>query len=460
MSSANRDGFSTRLGFILAVAGSAVGLGNIWGFPFRASEGGGAAFVLVYLLFCFVLCFPVMVAEITIGRRSGHTAVGAFGALGHPRWRWLGYLGIACGVLILAFYNIIAAWSFGYFIQMLLGNFDIGNQFDEFVQDWLSVGLYAFIFLAVTALVVSRGIAQGIERAAKWLMPSLLLMIVGLSVYGLTLPGADKGLAFYLVPDFTKLSWSVAYSALGQAFFSLSLGMCALVTFGSYLGKSQNIVSSAAMITLCDVGVALIAGLMIFPLVFSLGLEPNGGMGLIFKTLPPTFANLGPVLGHVIGTLFFLLLSFAAFTSTIALLEIPVAHLVVEHRWQRKKSHLAGGARDIPARHTFAAFPWCGRKPDQSRRPARHRHFKFHEIDSHHRGGRDVASGRLFGVCVCDLALARTGLCRGIEGRQPHASWPVGASLCAVRAQIHLSGATVGDVCAHCAANVWRLAFG
>ncbi len=332
-----RGGFSTRLGFILAAAGSAVGLGNIWKFPFEVGEGGGAAFVVMYLGFCFVLCFPVMVAEIAIGRKTQLNAVGAFSALGHKKWSIIGYLGLASGVLILSFYNVVAAWAFGYFIEMLMGNFDIGQRFGEFTKDYLTVGLYAIIFMVGTAFVVSRGVSGGIEKAAKILMPTLFVMIIGLIIYSLTLPNAMEGLKFYLVPEFGEITGTVVYSALGQAFFSLSLGMGALITYGSYVNKNDNIVSSAAQITLMDVGVAVLAGFMIFPFVFSQGIQTDGGPGLIFVTLPGVFESLGGF-GVVVGSLFFLLLSFAAFTSTISLLEVPTAYMVDEKNIERSKA--------------------------------------------------------------------------------------------------------------------------
>jgi NSS family neurotransmitter:Na+ symporter len=340
-----RGGFSSRLGFILAAAGSAVGLGNIWKFPFEVGQGGGAAFVMMYLFFCFVLCFPVMVAEIAIGRKTQLNPVGAFKALGYKNWAIVGYLGLASGVLILSFYNVVAAWAFGYFVEMLLGHFDIGSRFGEFTADWITVGSYSIIFMLGTAYVVSRGVSSGIEKAAKILMPTLFIMIVALIIYALTLPNAMEGIKFYLVPDFSKITGNVVYSALGQAFFSLSLGMGALITYGSYVSKNDNIVSSAASITLMDVGVATLAGLLIFPIVFFqangdqevLGGLLKGGEGLIFESLPAVFESLGSTLGVVIGALFFLLLSFAAFTSTISLLEVPTAYVVDQHKISRSK---------------------------------------------------------------------------------------------------------------------------
>jgi len=336
--SVERGGFSSRLGFILAAAGSAVGLGNIWKFPFEVGEGGGAAFVVMYLAFCFILCFPVLVAEIAIGRKTQRNAVGAFTALGYKNWSIVGYLGLASGVLILSFYNVVAAWAFGYFVEMVMGNFAIGQEFSEFTKDWVTVGGYSIIFMVSTAYVVSKGVSGGIEKAAKILMPTLFIMIISLIAYAVTLPHAMDGIRFYLVPDFSQINGQVIYSALGQAFFSLSLGMGALITYGSYVSKKDNIVSAAASITLMDVGVATLAGFMIFPFVFSQGIETNGGPGLIFVTLPGVFETLGGTLGIVIGSLFFLLLSFAAFTSTISLLEVPTAYMVDEHKLSRKKA--------------------------------------------------------------------------------------------------------------------------
>jgi len=339
---AARGGFSSKIGFILAAAGSAVGLGNIWKFPFEVGEGGGAAFVFIYLIFCFILCFPVMVTEIAMGRKTAKNPVGAFNALGYRNWNFIGKLGILSGFLILSFYNVVAGWAFGYFVEMVSGNFNIGSQFGEYTKDVFKVGGYAIVFMIATAYIVSRGVSGGIEKASKILMPTLLIMIIGLVIYSLTLPNAMKGLSFYLVPDFSKLTTKVIGSAMGQAFFSLSLGMGALITYGSYVGKKDNIVSSAALITLTDVGIAVIAGMMMFPLVAYLTngtMEGAGqGAGLIFAVLPGVFETLGPVLGIVIGSAFFLLLSFAALTSTVSLLEVPVAYTVDELKMDRSKA--------------------------------------------------------------------------------------------------------------------------
>ena len=331
-----RGNFSGKIGFIAAAAGSAVGLGNIWKFPFEVGENGGGAFVVMYLFFCFILCFPVMVTEIAIGRKTNRNPVGAFKALGYKNWSFLGLLGILCGVLILSFYNVVAGWSFGYFIEMLRGRTGLGENFSEFTADILAVGIYALLFMVATSLIVSRGISGGIERAAKILMPTLVVMILLLAGYAFTLNNAMEGVKFYLVPDFSKINFEVMYSALGQAFFSLSLGMGALITYGSYVSRTDNIVSSAAWITLADVGIAFLAGLMMFPFVFSQGISTSGGAGLIFITLPGVFESIGAPFGFFVGAFFFLLLSFAALTSTVSLLEVPVAYLVDEHKLPRK----------------------------------------------------------------------------------------------------------------------------
>jgi neurotransmitter:Na+ symporter, NSS family len=333
---ASRSKFTNKFGFIAAAAGSAVGLGNIWKFPFEVGKGGGSAFLIMYLVFCFVLCFPILVTEIAIGRRSQKSAAMAFRPLGHPNWSAIGILRVFCGVVILSFYNVVAGWVLGYFVEMLLGNFAIGDNFSAYVNDIAEVGGYTLAFLIATAVIVSQGVTKGIEKASKLLMPVLLVIIISLTIYALTLSGAKAGLTFYLVPDFSKINLNVIYRALGQSFFSLSLGLGAMMTYGSYLSRKENIVSAAAMITLADVGIAFLAGLMIFPFVFSQGIQPEGGAGLIFMTMPGIFESMGPTLGIVIGASFFLLLAFAALTSTISLMELPVAYLVDKHKIKRK----------------------------------------------------------------------------------------------------------------------------
>ena len=333
-----RGSFNTRLGFILAASGSAVGLGNIWKFPFEVSNGGGAAFLIMYLLFCFILCFPVIVSEIAIGRNTKKNAIGAFNEMGKREWNFIGKMGVLCGVLILSFYTIVAGWVLGYVVEMLNGNFSISDNFGYYVNDINNVLFYSVLFMVVTAFIVSKGVEKGIEKAAKILMPSLIVIILLLIVYALTLPNSIDGIIFYLVPDFSQINLTVAGNALGQAFFSLSLGMGMLITYGSYIDKNNNIINSAALITLTDVGIAFLAGLIIFPFVFSSGIETQGGPGLIFQVFPKIFEGLGPLTGTVIGSTFFILLSFAAITSTVSLLEVPVSYLVDEYKVERKYS--------------------------------------------------------------------------------------------------------------------------
>jgi len=337
---ASRGKFSGRIGFIAAAAGSAVGLGNIWRFPYETGENGGAAFLLIYLICMVLIGFPVMVGEISIGRNTQLNAFGAYKKIGGAKWGLLGYWGIISAIMFLSVYNVIAGWAFAYFIQMTNGvlintdNFDA--HFTSQISDVTDLFFYSLGFMVLTAVIVSRGVKKGIESASRILMPALFIMLIGLILYSFTLDNAMEGIKFYLIPDLSKVTLSTIYNALGQAFFSLSLGMAALVTFGSYISKKENIVTSAALVTVTDTTVAFLAGLLIFPLVFSQGLSPSAGPGLVFVVLPGIFASLG-VLGPIIGAVFFLLLCFAALTSTISLLEIPVSYLVDEKGYSRKK---------------------------------------------------------------------------------------------------------------------------
>jgi len=337
---ANRGNFSGRIGFILAAAGSAVGLGNIWRFPYLAGTNGGAGFLLIYLICIFTLCFPVMVGEIAIGRRAGSDAYGAYQKLGGGKWGYLGLFGILAGIFILSFYNVVAGWAFGYFLEVsfgdLLGVGNLAEFFENYVNDIGPLFFFSLCFMALTAVIVSQGIAKGIEAANKIMMPTLYVILFGLIVYSLTLPNAMAGVKFYLIPDLSEITSRTIFYALTQAFFSLSLGMGAMITYGSYFGKDNNIVSSAIVISIADMSVAFLAGLMVFPLVFSLGAEPGQGPKLIFVILTQAFQNMGPIVGRIVGGLFFLLICFAALTSTISLLEVPAAYLVDQKKLPRK----------------------------------------------------------------------------------------------------------------------------
>jgi neurotransmitter:Na+ symporter, NSS family len=348
---ANRGNFSGRIGFILAAAGSAVGLGNIWRFPYLAGQNGGAVFLLIYLICIFTLCYPVMVGEVAIGRAAQRDAFGSYTRFGGPKWGWLGFMGILAGIFILSFYNVVAGWAFGYFLNITFGDLlnqsDFSAFFGSFVNDILDVSslkglaysnfLFSLIFMAFTAVIVSQGIQKGIEAANKIMMPSLYIILIGLIIYSLTLPNAMDGVRFYLIPDFSKISMGTISASLKQAFFSLSLGMGALITYGSYLGKQEKISGSAAIISTADTSVAFLAGLMVFPLVFSQGIDPaTRGPELVFIALPQVFVDMGPVVGRIVGGSFFLLLCFAALTSTVSLLEVPVAYFVDQKKYNRK----------------------------------------------------------------------------------------------------------------------------
>lgn len=343
--SPTRGAWGSRVGFVLAAAGSAIGLGNIWRFPYVVGENGGAVFVLIYLGFVFLIGAPVMLGELALGRRAQRNPVGAFAKVAPGTlWRFVGLLGVITGVGILSFYGVIAGWTFGYFLRAVSGEFatisaqESPTVFGEFVANWMvSCGLL-LAFLALTALIVWRGVSRGIELMSKILMPMLFFLLVVLAFRSVTLSGALEGLEFYLAPDFSKLRPQTFPTALGQAFFSLSLGMGAMITYGSYIRKREDLVASAGIVCLFDTMIALLAGLIIFPALFHAGLDPASGVGLVFQVLPPLFATLPG--GQLFGTAFFLLLTIAALTSTISLLEVPVSYLIDEWRWSRGRAVL------------------------------------------------------------------------------------------------------------------------
>jgi NSS family neurotransmitter:Na+ symporter len=345
---AARGGFSSKFGFIAAAAGSAIGLGNIWQFPYVTGQNGGAAFLLLYVGWILFIGLPIMIGEIAIGRKTRSNPYGAYKALGGKSWALVGLFGILCGIMILSFYNVVSGWAFGYFINVAFGNLlqesDYSGFFGNFVYNFGDNLIFSLGFMLITGFIVHQGVQKGIEGAAKLLMPTLFVLLLSLIIYGLTLPNAMDGVRFYLFPDFSLINGTSIYSALGQAFFSLSLGMGALITYGSYVGKDDNIVSSAGLVSITDTSVSFLAGLMIFPLVFSTGQSPSEGPGLVFVALPAVFESMGPLLGKIIGGSFFLLLCFAALTSTISLLEVPVSYLVDEKKYSRGKAVTIMGA--------------------------------------------------------------------------------------------------------------------
>jgi len=339
----SRGTWASQLGFILAAAGSAVGLGNIWRFPYVAGVNGGAIFVLIYVMSVIFIAFPVMVAEILIGRTTKRNPVGAFKTLS-PRKQWflVGGLGVLTGLGILSYYSVVAGWTVGYLLMTIAGKFqaittpaDTGKIFSSYVSSplWSIAGLG--VFLLMTLLVVIGGVEKGIERVSKIFMPILFILLLILVIRAITLPGSFPGISFYLKPDFSEVTPRTFLSASGQSFFSLSLGMGAMITYGSYLEKRGNIFSCAGWVCFTDTMVALLAGLAIFPAIFSTGLKPDEGPGLVFITIPNIFSKIP--LGQFFGTLFFILLILAALTSTISLLEVVTAFTIDELKWSRKK---------------------------------------------------------------------------------------------------------------------------
>ncbi|MCF7808518.1 MAG: sodium-dependent transporter [Candidatus Marinimicrobia bacterium] len=338
----NREVWGSKFGFILAAAGSAVGLGNIWKFPYIAGENGGAAFVFVYLICIAIIGFPVLIAEILIGRTTQKNPVGAFTALSHNKfWISIGFLGVLAGFLILSFYSVIGGWTIGYVIETLKGSIssfndpaEAGELFNALVGNvgW-NIGFHT-IFFALVMFIVIRGVQGGIERASKIMMPILVFILVILIIRGVTLKGASAGVMFLWVPDWSKITAESILIALGHAFFTLSLGMGAMMTYGSYMSKKDNVVTSSAQIVTLDTLIALMAGLAIFTAVFASGLDPAAGPGLIFQTLPAVFSSMTG--GTFFSLLFFLLLAIAALTSAISLLEVVVAYFVDEQKWNRK----------------------------------------------------------------------------------------------------------------------------
>jgi len=331
--------WSSRLAFILAATGSAVGLGNIWRFPYTTGEYGGGAFVLVYLLCVAAIGIPIMIAEIMLGRRGRRSPINTMAYLAkqegrHPSWQLLGWMGIIAGFVILSFYSVVAGWTLAYVFRMAGGAFAgesaeaIAGMFGALVSDPERMLAWHTIFIVLSVVVVSRGVASGLEKAVRVLMPALFVLLLVMVVYAMTTGHFMAGVTYLFQPDFSKLSAEGFLSAMGQAFFSLSLGMGAIMIYGSYLHRSASIGRNAVIIATMDTSVAILAGLAIFPIIFSYGLDPQLGPGMVFKVLPLAFGNIPG--GQFFGTLFFLLLVFAAWTSAISLLE-PVVAWLVEH---------------------------------------------------------------------------------------------------------------------------------
>jgi NSS family neurotransmitter:Na+ symporter len=337
-----RGQWSSQLGFVLAAAGSAIGLGNIWRFPYVAGESGGGAFVLVYLVCVVLIALPVMLLEISLGRATQKNPVGAFLTV-RPgtRWRYLGYLALVTGLGILSYYAVIAGKVVAYCVSY--AQVMIQGGAPSYEGGSASTLVYFAFFLVLTVLVVVGGVQRGIERWAKILMPLLLLTMFGVILRGLLLPGSMEGVRWFLMPEFAKIDTRVVLNAMAQAFFSLSLGMGAMLTYGSYLSKREDVLRCGTWVVIFDTGIAILAGLMIFPAVFALGQDPAAGTTLIFQVLPEVFAEMAG--GGAVALLFFFLLSVAALTSTVSLLEVVTAYFVDELSWPRSRAVWAvGGA--------------------------------------------------------------------------------------------------------------------
>ena len=334
MGKSDRGNFGTKIGVILATAGSAVGLGNIWRFPYMTGQDGGAAFILIYFVCVLLLGIPGMVSEFIVGRHGASNAATAYRKLsGRGPWGIIGYMGVFTSMIILGFYAVVAGWCLQYLYAAIVGEISgnadyVAEYFRTFSSNPVKPTLWTVGFILITHWVVVHGIRNGIERASNLLMPTLFVLLVVIVIASCSLPGATKGIDFLFKPDFSKVDHNVMLDALGQAFFSLSLGTACLCTYASYFSRQTNLARSATQIALIDSLIAILAGLMIFPAAFSVGVNPDSGPSLIFITLPNVFQQafgMVPAVGYVIGILFYALLALAALTSTISMHEIGTA---------------------------------------------------------------------------------------------------------------------------------------
>jgi neurotransmitter:Na+ symporter, NSS family len=342
----NRGSFGSKLGVILATAGSAVGLGNIWRFPYMTGQNGGAAFILFYLVCVLVLGIPGMVGEFVVGRHSAANAARSYRNLSNGKpWAIIGYMGVYTSMIVLGFYAVVAGWCLQYLYASLIGGIHgdpayVKEYFVQFSSDPIKPVLWTIAFILLTHVVVVRGVKDGIEKASKIMMPMLLLLLVVLVIASCSLPGAMKGVEFLFKPDFSKINQNVMLEALGQAFFSLSLGTACLCTYASYFDRSTPLFKTAGQIALLDTVIAILAGLMIFPAAFAVGVQPDSGPSLIFITLPNVFQQAFgdmPVVNYIISVLFYALLVLAALTSTISMHEIGTAFFHEERHISRHK---------------------------------------------------------------------------------------------------------------------------
>ena len=348
MTKKERGNFGSKLGVILASAGSAVGLGNIWRFPYETGNHGGAAFILIYLGCILLLGLPIMIAEFLIGRHSQANTARAYQILAPgTQWRWVGRMGVLAGFLILGYYSVVAGWTLEYIFEAVSNSF-AGKTPAEFISSFQSFSsnpwrpaLWLTLFLLATHFIIVKGVEKGIEKSSKIMMPTLFIIILILVGCSVTLPGAGKGIEFLLKPDFSKVNGNVFLSAMGQAFFSLSLGMGCLCTYASYFNKETNLTKTAFSVGIIDTLVAILAGFIIFPAAFSVGIQPDAGPSLIFITLPNVFQQAFsgiPILAYIFSVMFYVLLAVAALTSTISMHEVVTAYLHEEFKFTRKRA--------------------------------------------------------------------------------------------------------------------------
>ena len=357
-----RDSFTSNIGVIAAAAGSAIGLGNIWRFPYVAGVNGGGAFLFIYIAFVLAIGIPVMLSEFTIGRSAQRNPVGSFKKLAPKRpWFLIGIMGVGAAFMILSFYAAVAGWTLEYIYQSVTNSFSgktpdqLSDMFEDFrTGSWRPV-IWFLIFMTFTAGIVISGVQKGIEKYTKILMPILLMILIILGIRAVTLPGAGAGLAFLFKPDFSKITAGTILEALGQAFFSLSIGMGTLITYGSYIQKQDNLTTTAISVSLADTFIAILAGIAIFPAVFAFGINPAAEEGLVFITLPNIFQQMAG--GYFFSLLFFVLLAVAALTSTISVLEVVVAYFSEELNISRKKATLIASL-SISVLGVFAAASW------------------------------------------------------------------------------------------------------
>ena len=341
MANKERDSFGSRFGVLVALAGSAIGLGNLWRFPYLVGNNGGAAFIIMYVIFVIFLCLPIMVSEFVIGRRTQANVFGGIRRIA-PKSAWpiIGILSVAAVIFIMAFYFVVGGWTIEYILKSFSASFlasdntALASFFGEFISSPVAPAIMMLVFLGLTALIVVAGIKDGIEKYSKIMMPGLFLLIIILCVRSLTLPGASEGVKFLFSPDFSKLRPDSILAALGQAFFSLSLGMGCMITYGSYIAKKENLIHMSFITAGADTLFAILAGIAIMPAVFAFGMPPAQGPGLVFIILPQIFAQMP--LGNIFSIAFFIILFVAAITSAISMLEVVVAYFMEELKMTRR----------------------------------------------------------------------------------------------------------------------------